>query len=228
MKLLLVRGHVGGLFTCRHKYDINAGAWRARDTWPCHASLRVTSLHFFCQNRIRFNQFYGSGNIFAHPSQCVFDSWLVSQTLIYHQISDIILLIFNIDIHYPSPGLNREQLWTCWRIIRLWLNNFTHHSLWVWNIAAGVSDKCFPRRDYPFIHYWYPRISRSRDSRFYLESHHAHASHHRIWKGRRERDKKQNQRASLWKSLIFSKVKWEGNECYWQFFFFLETQFFDF
>ena len=114
-------------------------------------------------------------------------SWLVSQALIYHQISDIRYYSFNIQYWYPLSILWPQQrtapsLCTCWRIIRLWLYNFTHHSLWVWNIAAGVSDKCFPRRDYPFIHYWYPRISRSRDSRFYLESHHAHASHHRIWR----------------------------------------------
>ena len=181
VKLLLVRGHVGGLFTCRHKYDINAGAWRARDTWQCHASLRVTSLHFFCQNRIRFYQFYGSGNIFAHPSQCVFLTGFSDSDI----SSDIRYYSFNIQYWYPLSILWPQQrtapsLCTCWRIIRLWLYNFTHHSLWVWNIAAGVSDKCFPRRDYPFIHYWYPRISRSRDSRFYLESH--HASHHRIWR----------------------------------------------
>ena len=93
MKLLRVPGHVGGLFTCRHKYDINAGGVTGR----------------------------------------------VTRDSVTPAPRDVVTFPLSKQDSLQSVLWGREYI--------------SGHQSWCEIFLAGVSDKYFPRRDYPVIHY---------------------------------------------------------------------------
>ena len=71
VKLLRVSGHVGGLFTCRHKYDINAGGVTGRVTRDSvtPAPRDVVTFPLSKQDSLQ-SVLWGREYIFAHQSWC--------------------------------------------------------------------------------------------------------------------------------------------------------------
>ena len=93
VKLLRVPSHVGGLFTCRHKYDINAGGVTGR----------------------------------------------VTRDSVTPAPRDVVTFPLSKQDSLQSVLWGREYI--------------SGHQSWCEIFLAGVSDKYFPRRDYPVIHY---------------------------------------------------------------------------
>ena len=107
VKLLRVPGHVGGLFTCRHKYDINAGGVTRRVTRDSvtPAPRDVVTFSLSKQDSLQ-SVLWGREYICAHQSWCEIFCWLLS--LINISRAEIIPL-FIIDIpRYPLISLARE------------------------------------------------------------------------------------------------------------------------
>ena len=108
VKLLRLPGHVGGLFTCRHKYDINAGGVTRRVTRGSvtPAPRDVVTFPLSKQDSLQ-SVLWGREYISAHQSWCEIFCWLV--TLINISRAEIIPL-FIIDIpRYPLISLARES-----------------------------------------------------------------------------------------------------------------------
>ena len=78
MKLLRVPGHVGGLFTCRHKYDINAGGVTRRVTRDSvtPAPRDVVTFPLSKQDSLQ-SVLWDTGNIFLpiNPGVKYFAGW---------------------------------------------------------------------------------------------------------------------------------------------------------
>ena len=108
VKLLRLPGHVGGLFTCRHKYDINAGGVTRRVTRGSvtPAPRDVVTFPLSKQDSLQ-SVLWSREYISAHQSWCEIFCWLV--TLINISRAEIIPL-FIIDIpRYPLISLARES-----------------------------------------------------------------------------------------------------------------------
>ena len=108
VKLLRVPGHVGGLFTCRHKYDINARGVTRRVTRDSvtPAPRDVVTFSLSKQDSLQ-SVLWGREYICVHQSWCEIFCWLLS--LINISRAEIIPL-FIIDIpRYPLISLARES-----------------------------------------------------------------------------------------------------------------------